>query len=63
MTQQEGKPNGERLVVMKGAPERIIDRCSEVKLADRIVPMTPELKAEIEAHQETLSRNGLRVLG
>ncbi|CAM9391156.1 unnamed protein product, partial [Sphacelaria rigidula] len=60
VTQQEGKPNGERLVVMKGAPERIIDRCSEVKLADRVVPMTPELKAEIEAHQETLSRNGLR---
>lgn len=63
VVKQEDKPNGERLVVMKGAPERIIDRCSEVLLGSRVVPMTPELKAEIEAHQETLSRNGLRVLG
>eukprot|EP00903_Cladosiphon_okamuranus_P018875 g17361.t1 len=63
VVQQEDKPDGERLVVMKGAPERIIDRCSEVLLGSRVVPMTPELKAEIEAHQETLSRNGLRVLG
>lgn len=63
MVKQEDKPDGERLVVMKGAPERIIDRCSEVMLGSRIVPMTPELKAQIEAHQETLSRNGLRVLG
>lgn len=61
--QQETKPNGERLVVMKGAPERIIDRCSMVQLGDKVVPMTPELQAEIESHQETLSRNGLRVLG
>lgn len=53
----------ESLVVMKGAPERIIDRCSEVLLGNRVVPMTPELRAQIEAHQETLSRNGLRVLG
>ncbi|CAN0026380.1 unnamed protein product, partial [Ectocarpus sp. 13 AM-2016] len=60
VVKQEDKPDGERLVVMKGAPERIIDRCSEVMLGSRIVPMTPELKAQIEAHQETLSRNGLR---
>ncbi|CAN0200862.1 unnamed protein product, partial [Hapterophycus canaliculatus] len=53
----------ENLVVMKGAPERIIDRCSEVLLGGRVVPMTPELRAQIESHQETLSRNGLRVLG
>ncbi|CAM9704547.1 unnamed protein product [Scytosiphon promiscuus] len=53
----------ENLVVMKGAPERIIDRCSEVLLGNRVVPMTPELRAQIESHQETLSRNGLRVLG
>ena len=63
VVQQETKPNGERLVAMKGAPERIIDRCSEVLLGNRVVPMTPELRAEIVAHQETLSRNGLRVLG
>ncbi|CAM9799376.1 unnamed protein product [Pylaiella littoralis] len=63
VVKQEDKPDGERLVVMKGAPERIIDRCSEVLLGNRVVPMTPQLKTEIEAHQETLSRNGLRVLG
>lgn len=63
MVQQETKPNGERLVVMKGAPERIIDRCSDVQLGEKVVPMTPEIRAQIEAQQETLSRNGLRVLG
>ncbi|CAM9196343.1 unnamed protein product [Choristocarpus tenellus] len=63
VVKQEGKDQGERLVVMKGAPERIIDRCSEVFLGDRIVPMTPELKHDIEKQQESLSRNGLRVLG
>ncbi|CAM9681914.1 unnamed protein product [Chrysoparadoxa australica] len=50
-------------VLMKGAPERIIERCDRVALGDKVVPMTPELRAQIEGHQETLSRNGLRVLG
>lgn len=63
VVKHEHKPTGERLVVMKGAPERIIDRCSEVLLGSRVVPMTPELRKEIEDHQEALSRNGLRVLG
>ncbi len=54
---------GPRVVLMKGAPERIIDRCDGVLLNDKVVPMTPELQKRIEEHQETLSRNGLRVLG
>jgi sodium/potassium-transporting ATPase subunit alpha len=59
----QGSNEGPRLVVMKGAPERIIDRCSEVMLDGKIFPMTPERKEEIEQQQERLSRNGLRVLG
>ncbi len=64
--EQYGPPQdnvGPRVVLMKGAPERIIDRCNEVLLDDEVVPMTPKLRQRIEEHQETLSRNGLRVLG
>lgn len=58
----ESKPDAERLEVMKGAPERIVAWRSEVQLGNRIVPTTPEPAAEIEAQQETLSRNGLHGL-
>ncbi len=64
--EQHGPPSdnvGPRVVLMKGAPERVIDRCSEVLLDDKVVPMTPELRHTIEEHQESLSRNGLRVFG
>ncbi|CBJ25862.1 conserved unknown protein [Ectocarpus siliculosus] len=63
VVKQEDKPDGERLVVMKGAPERIIDRCSEVMLGSRIVPMTPELKAQIEPPIHPKSKEGLVFLG
>ncbi len=64
--EQYGLPQdnvGPRVVLMKGAPERIIGRCNEAFLDDKVVPMTPDLQKRIEEHQETLSRNGLRVLG
>ncbi len=66
MQEQYGPPHdnvGPRVVLMKGAPERIVDRCDEVLLDDKVVPMTDELRVRIEEHQETLSQNGLRVLG
>jgi len=51
------------LLVMKGAPERIINRCTEVVVDGKVVPMTPERVAEIEACQLQLSKKGMRVLG
>lgn len=60
--EQEDKSEG-LLLVMKGAPERIIYRCSDVIVDGKIVPMTAERQAEIEACQLELSKKGMRVLG
>mgnify|MGYP002055543808 CR=1 FL=1 len=52
----------DRTVWMKGAPERILVRCSEYLTRDgAVVPMTPELSKSIEAAQEAMGNNGLRV--
>eukprot|EP00639_Heterosigma_akashiwo_P015433 CAMPEP_0206397180 /NCGR_PEP_ID=MMETSP0294-20121207/23281_1 /ASSEMBLY_ACC=CAM_ASM_000327 /TAXON_ID=39354 /ORGANISM="Heterosigma akashiwo, Strain CCMP2393" /LENGTH=1388 /DNA_ID=CAMNT_0053852161 /DNA_START=101 /DNA_END=4267 /DNA_ORIENTATION=- len=55
--------NGPRVVLMKGAPERVLIRCDKVNLNGRVVELTDELRAKIEEHQVTMSANGLRVLG
>jgi sodium/potassium-transporting ATPase subunit alpha len=54
----------DRIVYMKGAPERVLMRCTEYMNNDgSVVPMTPELAKQVEANQETMGNNGLRVLG
>ena len=50
-------------VMMKGAPERIIDRCTHIMLNDKIIEMTESHKENISKEQEKLSANGLRCLG
>lgn len=52
-----------RIVLIKGAPERILSRCSHVLIDNRIIPLTDNERRNIEARQEALSANGLRVLG
>jgi sodium/potassium-transporting ATPase subunit alpha len=51
------------LLVMKGAPERILDRCDTVLMDGDVVPFTPALKAQAEDCQLQLSKKGMRVLG
>ncbi|KAJ0394665.1 hypothetical protein ATCC90586_003960 [Pythium insidiosum] len=51
------------LLVMKGAPERILARCTTILLNGEEVPLTPELLAQIEKLQLDLSKRGMRVLG
>ncbi|GMI07156.1 hypothetical protein TrVE_jg8358 [Triparma verrucosa] len=55
--------DGPTTVLMKGAPERILDRCSHILLSGRVVVMTEAEKQSIVEQQEELSRNGLRCLG
>jgi len=50
-------------VMMKGAPERILNRCTHVMLNGNVVEMTKEEREKIESHQEYLSADGLRCLG
>ena len=53
----------ELLLVMKGAPERILGRCDTILLNGQVVPFTPALRSAMESLQLDLSRRGLRVLG
>ena len=59
----ENSYTGKDLVVMKGAPERILNRCTHVLLDDKIVEMTDDERRRIEEQQESLSSDGLRCLG
>ena len=51
------------LIMMKGAPERILSRCSHVMLNGKVVEITDDERKNIEERQENLSAEGLRCLG
>ena len=51
------------IVLMKGAPERVLSRCSHVMLNGKVVEMTDYERKNIEERQESLSAEGLRCLG
>merc|ERR550534_3626762 len=59
----EDKNDNRHLLVMKGAPERIVDRCSTIVIDGRELPMTEELKNAFEAAYMELGGLGERVLG
>merc|ERR1712073_134351 len=59
-----GDKNDNRyLLVMKGAPERIVDRCSTIIVDGRELPMTEEWKNAFETAYLELGGLGERVLG
>ena len=51
------------LLVMKGAPERILDRCSTITMDDKELPLTDELKSSFQEAYMDLGGRGERVLG
>ena len=53
-------PDGQRMIHVKGAPDRILDRCGEEQAADG--SSRPLNRARWEAHVDELSAQGLRVL-
>merc|ERR1712147_349014 len=57
-------PNDNRyLLVMKGAPERILERCSTIVVDGREMPLTEEWKNSFETAYMELGGLGERVLG
>merc|ERR1739838_406411 len=57
-------PNEKRyLLAMKGAPERILDRCSTIVVEGKEYPMNDEWKASFETAYMELGGLGERVLG
>ncbi len=49
-------------VLMKGAPERVLDRCNSVLHEGEIIPLTQELRNELEGLNKVLAKRGERVL-
>lgn len=47
----------------KGSPELTLERCDRIHVGSRIVPITPEQRAQILSHNDQMASNGLRVLG
>lgn len=57
-------PNDNRyLLVMKGAPERILDRCSTIIIQGKEQPMDEEMKEAFQNAYMELGGLGERVLG
>merc|ERR1712184_164362 len=59
----EDKNDNRQLLVMKGAPERILDRCTTIIVEGRELPMTEEWKNAFETAYMELGGLGERVLG
>jgi len=59
----EDSSSGRHVVLMKGAPERILDRCTHAIIGGKIVELDDTEKINIISQQEALSANGLRCLG
>jgi len=57
------KHNGKSLLVMKGAPERIVERCSTIFIDGNTIPMTAQHKDQFEENNRDLAKLGERVLG
>ncbi|KAL0239284.1 hypothetical protein PCE1_004972 [Barthelona sp. PCE] len=56
-------PGGQRMLTMKGAPERIFKRCTHIFLNNEIVPITDEHREKFQTSYEDMAGFGERVLG
>eukprot|EP00457_Paulinella_chromatophora_P000842 gb/GEZN01000842.1/.p1 GENE.gb/GEZN01000842.1/~~gb/GEZN01000842.1/.p1 ORF type:complete len:1094 (+),score=168.27 gb/GEZN01000842.1/:116-3283(+) len=61
--QRDNDPTKSPLLVFKGAPERVIDRCDYMLMNGEAVPMTKDMLKVLSENQADLMRNGERVLG
>lgn len=52
----------ERLIITKGAPDVLLDRCSRVRVGNDVLPMSDDLRARAFADVEALSSEALRTL-
>ena len=55
-------PGGGRMLVVKGAPEGVLERCEQCESGDRLVPMDDALRERARQLFEALGDDGMRVL-
>jgi len=63
MTTVHSTPHGDQMVIMKGAPEIVLERCAYVHRLDKVEKLTEKQRKEILILQEEMARDALRVLG
>ncbi|MEM2611136.1 MAG: cation-translocating P-type ATPase [Thermoproteota archaeon] len=63
MTTIHSTPEGDRLLCMKGAPEKLLEKCTHIYELDGIRELTEERKREILRVNNEMAGNALRVLG
>ena len=54
--------DGERQIVAKGAPERVLEMCDRIVIDDEAVPLSDELKAQVLDKNRQLAGRALRVI-
>jgi len=57
------RKGGRGSLLVKGAPEAVLDRCSSIQIGDVILPLEAFIRQSILAKMMTYNRNGLRTLG
>jgi P-type Mg2+ transporter len=55
-------PEGQAILLTKGAPEAVFEHCSQFELDGKRSPMDPDLILELKDEYESLSNDGFRVL-
>jgi len=49
-------------ILVKGAPEAVLERCTTVQFGDKVAPLTPELRSRLMDQMLEYGKNGLRTL-
>ena len=55
-------PDGQAVLLTKGAPEEVFRKCSQFELDGKLSPMDPSLVVDLKKEYENLSNDGFRVL-
>ncbi|HBL36342.1 MAG TPA: ATPase, partial [Firmicutes bacterium] len=55
-------PEGKVLQYTKGAPDELLQKCTRILTAEGVVPLTTELKTQIQAENRRMAGKALRVL-
>ena len=56
-------PSGERLLLVKGGYDILLKRCSGVLTAGGVLPVSQQLRRQIDGENQRMAENALRVLG
>ena len=61
--QGESKSASEYIMLTKGSPELILERCQSYQQGNKTIPLTPEVRRQILRINDEMASRGLRVLG